>query len=159
MIVIITITETASSSFNIVILVIIIAGYLQGSGPHVLVLAPVAKGGCGVNHIGGTHELLHILGLAHVQNRADRCNYIDVNIDTIKNWGEWRVSQLTGAADWFSLRVPYDCSSTVHYYQLQGAFWKDDIGMDCSSLSQILIVIFFSDIEKIKLNNAYREKG
>ena len=37
-----------------------------------LVLAPVAKGGCGVNHIGGTHELLHILGLAHVQNRADR---------------------------------------------------------------------------------------
>lgn len=102
-------------------------GYLQGSGPHVLVLAPVAKGGCGVNHIGGTHELLHILGLAHVQNRADRCNYIDVNIDTIKNWGEWRVSQLTDIADWFKLRVPYDCSSTVHYYQLQGAFWKDDI--------------------------------
>ena len=36
--------------------------------------------------------------------------------------------QLTGAADWFKLRVPYDCSSLVHYYQLQGAFWKDHIG-------------------------------
>ena len=105
-----------------------------------LVLAPVVKGGCGVNHIGGTHELLHILGLAHVQNRADRCNYIDVNIDTIKNWGEWRVSQLTDIADWFKLRVPYDCSSTVHYYQLQGAFWKDDIGIDCS----FFVMIFFS---------------
>ena len=51
-----------------------VAGYLEGAGPHVLVLAPVSKGGCGVNHIGGTHELLHILGLAHVQNRADRCS-------------------------------------------------------------------------------------
>ena len=49
-----------------------LAGYLEGSGAHVLVLAPVDKGGCGVNHIGGTHEMLHILGLAHVQNRADR---------------------------------------------------------------------------------------
>ena len=48
-----------------------------------------------MNHIGGTHELLHILGLAHVQNRADRCNYIDVNTELIqvkkiregKGWG------------------------------------------------------------------------
>ena len=38
------------------------------------------------------------------------------------------MAQLTGAADWFKLRVPYDCSSLVHYYQLQGAFWKDHIG-------------------------------
>ena len=38
------------------------------------------------------------------------------------------MAQLTGAADWFKLRVPYDCSSLVHYYQLQGAFWKDNIG-------------------------------
>ena len=51
-----------------------LSGYLEGSGPHVLVLAPVSAGGCGVNHIGGTHEMLHILGLAHVQNRADRFN-------------------------------------------------------------------------------------
>ena len=58
-----------------------------------------------------------------------RCNYIDVNIDTLKSWGEWRVAQLTGAADWFKLRIPYDCSSLVHYYQLQGAFWKEHIGM------------------------------
>ena len=28
-------------------------GYTQGAGEHVLVLAPVSKGGCGVNHIGG----------------------------------------------------------------------------------------------------------
>jgi len=102
-------------------------GYLSGSGAHVLVLAPVAKGGCGVNHVGGTHELLHIMGLAHTQNRADRCNYIDVNTNLITGWGEWRVGQLTGAADWFELRIPYDCSSLVHYYQLQGSFWKKEI--------------------------------
>jgi len=102
-------------------------GYLAGAGAHVLVLAEVSKGGCGVNHIGGTHELLHILGLAHTQNRADRCNYIDVKTDLITGWGEWRVGQLTGAADWFELRIPYDCSSYIHYYQLQGAFWKKEI--------------------------------
>ena len=80
------------------------AGYLSGSGAHVLVLAEVAKGGCGVNHVGGTHELLHILGLAHTQNRADRCNYIDVKTDLLKGWGEWKVGQLTKGADWFQLR-------------------------------------------------------
>jgi len=37
------------------------------------------------------------------------------------------VGQLTGSADWFKLRVPYDCSSYVHYYQLQGSFWKESI--------------------------------
>jgi len=102
-------------------------GYLSGSGAHVLVLAEVAKGGCGVNHVGGTHELLHILGLAHTQNRADRCNYIDVKTDLLTGWGEWKVGQLTKGADWFELRIPYDCSSFVHYYQLQGAFWKKEI--------------------------------
>jgi len=30
-----------------------ILGYSEGSGAHVLVLAPVSEGGCGVNHIGG----------------------------------------------------------------------------------------------------------
>ena len=25
------------------------------------------------------------------------------------------------------LRIPYDCSSYIHYYQLQGAFWKKEI--------------------------------
>ena len=85
-----------------------------------LVLGPVSEGGCGVNHIGGTHELLHILGLAHVQNRPDRwdqivhrmtqcvmsgrCNYIDVRTDLLTGWGEWKVGQITGAADWFELR-------------------------------------------------------
>jgi len=102
-------------------------GYLEGSGAHVLVLGPVSEGGCGVNHIGGTHELLHILGLAHTQNRPDRCNYIDVRTDLLTGWGEWRVGQITGAADWFELRIPYDCSSYVHYYQLQGAFWKKSV--------------------------------
>jgi len=102
-------------------------GYLEGSGAHVLVLAPVSEGGCGVNHIGGTHEMMHMLGLAHTQNRPDRCNYIDVRTELLTGWGEWRVGQLNGAADWFELRVPYDCSSYVHYYQLQGAFWKKSI--------------------------------
>ena len=85
-----------------------VSGYLEGSGAHVLVLAPVSAGGCGVNHIGkclvdndddnrndndddddegGTHEMLHILGLAHVQNRADRCNYIDVNTELLQASG------------------------------------------------------------------------
>ena len=85
-------------------LITTLPGYLAGSGPHVLVLGAVSEGGCGVNHIGGTHELLHILGLAHTQNRPDRCNYIDVRTDLITSWGEWKVGQITGAADWFELR-------------------------------------------------------
>jgi len=102
-------------------------GYLEGAGAHVLVLAPVAEGGCGVNHIGGTHEMLHILGLTHVQNRPDRCNYIDVDTSGLVGWGEWAVGSITPYADWFQLRIPYDCSSYVHYYQLQGAVWKDEV--------------------------------
>ncbi|XP_023335629.1 zinc metalloproteinase nas-1 [Eurytemora carolleeae] len=102
-------------------------GYSEGSGAHVLVLAPVSEGGCGVNHIGGTHEILHILGFSHVQNRPDRCNYIDVDTRHLSGWGEWSVGQITESADWFSLRIPYDCSSYVHYYQLQGAVWNKDI--------------------------------
>ena len=61
-------------------------------------------------------QLLHILGLAHTQNRADRCNYLEVRTDLLTGWGEWRVSQLGAAADWFKLRIPYDCSSYIHYY-------------------------------------------
>ena len=75
-----------------------------------LVLAPVSEGGCGVNTVGGTHELLHILGFSHTQNRPDRCNYIDINTDLLKDWGEWRPALITQAADWFTLRMPYDCS-------------------------------------------------
>jgi len=112
-------------------------GFLEGSGPHVLVLAPVSKGGCGVNVVGGTHELMHILGFSHTQNRADRCNYIDVNTDQLRDWGEWRPSQLTEAADWFTLRIPYDCSSYVHYYQLQGVFWKKDIEKKVDQLMEL----------------------
>ena len=69
-----------------------------------LVLAPVSEGGCGVNHIGGTHELLHILGLAHVQNRADRCNYIDVNTDLIQvKYFYWRTEIFS--VEYFVLRT------------------------------------------------------
>ena len=82
----------------------------------------------------------------------NRCNYIDVRTDLLTGWGEWKVGQITGAADWFELRwhylkrffhinvrkigsslftassrIPYDCSSYIHYYQLQGAFWKKSI--------------------------------
>ena len=87
-----------------------------------------------------------------------RCNYIDVRTDLLTGWGEWRVGQITGAADWFELRslscdqmqlhgsystclfhpmlhfsrIPYDCSSYVHYYQLQGAFWKKSVEKQAS---------------------------
>ena len=88
-----------------------------------------------------------------------RCNYIDVRTDLLTGWGEWRVGQITGAADWFELRslsitfswklfnlrgtrliqfnlfsrIPYDCSSYVHYYQLQGAFWKKSVEKQASA--------------------------
>ena len=81
-----------------------IAGYKAGAGAHLLILADPSKGGCGVNQVGGTHEVLHILGLAHTQNRADRCNYIDVNTDLMTGWGEWGIQGITGIADWFELR-------------------------------------------------------
>ena len=29
-------------------------------------------------------------------------------------------------------RIPYDCSSYVHYYQLQGAFWKKSVEKQAS---------------------------
>ena len=57
---------------------------------------------------------------------------------TLQGWGEWRVGQLTeGGTDWFSLRVPYDCSSLVHYYQLQGARWTDTVGRGRAGISNI----------------------
>ena len=107
-----------------------------------------------------------------------RCNYIDVNVDTIQSWGEWRVGQvtwillllgklllhcpllqLTGAADWFKLRVPYDCSSLVHYYQLQGAFWKDHIG---GSLLEVIImtqVIMMTRFQRTRWTSTWRSRG
>ena len=33
-----------------------------------------------------------------------RCNYISVLPSLLTGWGEWKVGQLTEAADWFTLR-------------------------------------------------------
>ena len=49
-------------------------------------------------------DLPHQIKIITVLTR--RCNYIDVRTDLLTGWGEWRVGQITGAADWFELRFP-----------------------------------------------------
>jgi len=84
-------------------------GYHKGEGAH-----GIYMGGCKVNPNSATHELIHILGFTHVQNRPDRCNYIDVDPSRMTGWGEFGLAGISDAADWFSLRIPYDCSSGLH---------------------------------------------
>lgn len=65
-----------------------------------------------------THELGHLLGFGHEQNRPDRDQYIDIlweNIDTAKH----RIFRKS--RHWFfqSLGVPYDYSSIMHYSRYQ----------------------------------------
>ena len=48
-----------------------------------------------------------------------RCNYIDVRTDLLTGWGEWKVGQITGAADWFELRWHY----LKRYFQREKSFY------------------------------------
>ena len=51
-----------------------------------------------------TGQVSHTNRLDVTSSPRLRCNYIDVRTDLLTGWGEWRVGQITGAADWFELR-------------------------------------------------------
>lgn len=60
-----------------------------------------------------THELLHVLGLIHTQNRADRDKYITIHEDAIDKKS---ISQyMPKCYNCQTYDLPYECDSVMHY--------------------------------------------
>lgn len=60
-----------------------------------------------------THELLHVLGLIHTQNRYDRDKYIKINEDAIDRKSMDQYMPKCYECDTYNL--PYECDSVMHY--------------------------------------------
>ena len=59
------------------------------------------------------HELLHVLGLIHTQNRVDRDKYISINKDAIDKKSIDQYLPKCHSCPTFNL--PYECNSVMHY--------------------------------------------
>jgi len=60
-----------------------------------------------------THELLHVLGLIHTQNRPDRDRYININVDAIDRRSMDQYMPKCYNCETYNL--PYECDSLMHY--------------------------------------------
>lgn len=60
------------------------------------------------------HEILHVLGFLHEQNRSDRDDHIKINYDNIKK-DTLRNFKKISPSETLSFNVPYDYDSVVHY--------------------------------------------
>ena len=69
--------------------------------------------GCGPTEI--AHEIMHALGFAHEQNRADRDAYITVNIDGIEDEFKYNFDKLPPAYTRLSQAAPFDFTSIMMY--------------------------------------------
>ena len=58
------------------------------------------------------HEMFHVLGLAHMQKRWDRDNYIRVFKTNINNPSQYEICSSCPAFG------PYECNSIMHYHQV-----------------------------------------
>ena len=59
------------------------------------------------------HELFHVLGLIHTQNRVDRDRYITINQWAIDRKSKYHYLQKCDRCQTFNL--PYECNSVMHY--------------------------------------------
>ena len=59
------------------------------------------------------HELFHVLGLIHTQNRVDRDRYITINQWAIDRKSKYHYLQKCDRCPTFNL--PYECNSVMHY--------------------------------------------
>ena len=83
-------------------------------------------------------EFLHSFGLAHVQSRPDRDDYVEVIFDNIQ-----MPSQYVKMNDALTFDVPYDGRSVMHYSWK--ALAKDE--MRPTMLSKVLIVEIICELE------------
>lgn len=60
------------------------------------------------------HELMHALGFDHMQNHADRDNYIDINWSNIKPGKEHNFNKVNSQL-FENFGTPYDYYSVMHY--------------------------------------------
>lgn len=69
--------------------------------------------GCGPVEI--AHEIMHALGFAHEQNRADRDDYITVNVDGIEDEYRYNFDKLPPAYTKLNQAAPFDYTSIMMY--------------------------------------------
>jgi len=58
------------------------------------------------------HELFHVMGIQHTQERPDRDRHVEVLKENIKDMYEYSYAVCQDCQDY---GVPYDCSSIMHY--------------------------------------------
>jgi len=58
------------------------------------------------------HELFHVMGVQHTQERPDRDRHVEVLKENIKDMYEYSYAVCQDCQDY---GVPYDCSSIMHY--------------------------------------------
>ncbi len=57
------------------------------------------------------HELLHVLGFHHEQNRSDRDKYVVVDLRKVQKGFEAQYHKVNGQ----TFNTPYDFNSVMHY--------------------------------------------
>ena len=64
------------------------------------------------------HELMHLLGFYHEQNRADRDSYIFIDFNKLPGQQDQYIKQMSGSA----FTTPYDYQSIMHYSASAGLY-------------------------------------
>ncbi|GIY85433.1 zinc metalloproteinase nas-13 [Caerostris darwini] len=101
------------------------------------------------------HELMHLLGFVHEQNRPDRDQYVMINWDNIQEGKENNFRKLSEMRV-TTLDVGYDYNSLMHYSSYE--FAKDDDRPTITPLKPGVTVgnkEYFSDKDLLKIKKLY----
>jgi hypothetical protein len=61
------------------------------------------------------HELMHIMGFFHEQNRPDRDNYVKINLENVESNNVYNFDKYTWSSGTLNQNTFYDYSSIMHY--------------------------------------------